>query len=115
MVKTVSQIFLIKKYNSINKLDNIFLRTGKCMEIHSISIMIIVYFYELITQDVANICMHNSVGNRQCFSDLTDDLLTAAHYDFREFTSALCTSLRRYYTLVDKRILLVPMLYTRKT
>jgi hypothetical protein len=85
------------------------------MEIHSISIMVIVYFYELITQDVANICMHNSVGNQRCSSGLTDDLLTAAHYDFREFTSALCTLLCRYYTLVDKRSLLVSMLYTRKT
>lgn len=115
MVKTVSQIFLTKKYNSINQLDNIFFRSGKYMEIYSISIMVIVYFYELITQDVANICMHNSVGNRQCFSGLTDDLLTAAHYDFREFTSALCTLLCRYYMLVGKRSLALSLLYTRKT
>lgn len=27
------------------------------MEIHSISIMVIIYFYELITQEIANICV----------------------------------------------------------
>lgn len=52
------------------------------METHSISIIVIIYFHELITQDVANICMHNSVGNQRCFSWLTDNV---AHYDFREF------------------------------
>lgn len=58
------------------------------MEIHSISIIVIIYLYELITQDAANICMHNSVGNQQCFPWLTDNLQTAVHYEFSEFLSS---------------------------
>lgn len=53
------------------------------METHSVSIIVLIYFYELITQDVANICVHNSVGNRQCFSWLIDHLQTAVHYYFQ--------------------------------
>lgn len=58
------------------------------MEIHSISIIIIIYFYELITQDVANTYMHNLVRNQKCISWLSDNLPTAADYNFSEFISS---------------------------
>lgn len=72
------------------------------METHSISIIVIIYFHELITQDVANICMHNSVGNQRCFSRLTD---SAAHYDFGEFMFSPRHSPCKHYDLAAKRTL----------
>lgn len=84
------------------------------MEIYLIFIMVIVYFYELIIQDVVNICMYNLVGNQRCFFGLIDDLLIVVYYDFREFMLVFCILLCRYYILVDKRSFLVLMFYIRK-